>query len=338
MAHSEHPRKPLLTIGYATHNRIENIINRVKSLISSDIPDNIEIIIIDNASTDGSFKAIEDLTRGTNIKVFRNEVNLGFAGNFIEVFRKSKGDYVMWSSDEDEINFLGIDSFFKWKGSKTVDSVFLNHYKQVESEVMVSLRKNRTRLLKPGDIWGCCHLPGIIWNRQLAIKNLEHWDSWQESYPQLSRYYPNLMLLIMTIPFGKSYFYNGFITYQKDFVKSQHVAEIGYQYYHLIPRWLQHNELVKFIEFQIESGKSIEHKKYLAAITASINKNLYNFISTAIREERPLLSKYISKSCTPCYIVLRNFNLVKLVFKSFLNSPKLTIEAIRRRLKIRYWN
>ena len=49
-----------------------------------DIPDNIEIIVIDNFSTDGTFKAISDLTTGSRIKIYRNNKNLGFAGNFVE--------------------------------------------------------------------------------------------------------------------------------------------------------------------------------------------------------------------------------------------------------------
>ena len=338
MHDSKNNQKQILTIGYATHNRKENILNRVKSLICSGVPDNIEIIIVDNASTDGTFNAITDLTEGTGIKVFRNEVNVGFAGNFIEVLRKSQGDYVMWSSDEDEINFPGIDSFFKWKGNKVIDSVILNHYKKTESNVMVALRKNRTRLLKASDIWGCCHLPGTIWHRESVIKYLEHWGSWQNSYPTLSRYYPNLLLLIKSIPLGRSYFYNGFITYQKDFVKSQHIAELGYQYFHLIPRWLQHNELINFTEFEKKNSASIQHQRYLHAIASSLNKNLYVFISTAIREERPHLFKYMSRSSTPYYILFRNFNLLKLIFNSFKNNPKLAIESVKRRLKIRFWS
>ena len=63
---------------------------------------NLEIIFIDNFSSD---KTYEELKNNSNnfIKIYRNEVNKGFSGNFIEVMRKSKGEYTIWVSDEDYV-------------------------------------------------------------------------------------------------------------------------------------------------------------------------------------------------------------------------------------------
>ena len=121
------------TIGYTTYNRKGLTIRRLNSLLAMDIPGNVEIIIVDNASSDGTFKAISDLTNGTKIKVYRNNENLGFSGNFVEVFRRAKGDYVMWSSDKDEVNLSGVQSLLDWIGSeKNPDIVVLNYYRKMK--------------------------------------------------------------------------------------------------------------------------------------------------------------------------------------------------------------
>jgi len=326
----------IFTIGYATYNRKDYIVRRLNSLIAMDIPDNVEIIIVDNASSDGTFEAISDLTAGTKIKSYRNNENFGFAGNFVEVLRRAKGDYVMWFSDEDEINLGGIQNLFDWIGNEKFDVIFLNHYRKEKSKKLFPLRKNKTRVIEYGDLWGCSHLPGSVWNRSIALDNLNDWDELKGVYPQISRYYPNLMLLIRVLPNLNSYFFNGYIAYQKDYAKSQHVAQSGYQYSHLIPRWLQHNELISFIELRIQKTEDIKNKKYLHKMYKSLNRNLYTYISTAIREERPHLYAYFSRSCSPIYIARRWYSLIKLVFKSLFDDPLLGIHRIKKRLKARY--
>ncbi|MDC0965242.1 glycosyltransferase family 2 protein [Candidatus Thioglobus sp.] len=326
----------MFTIGYATYNRKDCIVRRLNSLIAMDIPDNVEIIIVDNASSDGTFEAISDLTAGTKIRAYCNNENLGFAGNFVETLRRAKGDYVMWSSDEDEINLGGIQNLFDWIGNKKFDVVFLNHYRKEKSKKLFPLRKNKTRIIECEDLWRCSHLPGSVWNRSVALANLNDWGKMKEIYPNISRYYPNLLLMIKLIPSFNSYFFNGYIAYQKDYEKSQHVAQSGYQYPHLIPRWLQHNELISFIELRIQKTEDIKNKKYLHKMHKSLNRNIYTYISTAIREENPSLYVYFSRSCSPIYIARRWYDLIKLVFKFLFDDPLLAIYKIKKRLKIRY--
>lgn len=326
----------MFTIGYATYNRKDYIVRRLNSLLAMDIPGNVEIIIVDNASTDGTFKAISDLTTSTKIKAYRNNENLGFAGNFVEVLRRAKGDYVMWFSDEDEINLGGIQNLFDWIGNKRFDVIFLNHYRKEGAGKLTPLRKNKTRRIEYDDLWGCCHLPGSVWNRSIALDNLNDWDELKEVYPQISKYYPNLMLLIRVLPNLNSYFFNGYIAYQKDYAKSQHTSKIGYQYYHLNPRWLQHVELVDFISSCIEHDENSLRVKYFLRMSKSLNENLYNYLSEAIRQENPYLYSYFSRSCTPSYVIRRWYALVKLVFKSLFDNPSLAIHRIKKRLKARY--
>ena len=327
---------PKLTIGYATHCRKQFIINRLKTINTLKIPTEVEIIVIDNASTDGTYEAIKGLTDSTNIKVYSNNKNLGFSGNFIEVLKRARGDYVLWSSDEDEINLKGIESFFKWIEDKDLDAIFLNHYQKINSKKFIATRKNRSRLLYQDDLWGGCHLPGVVWNKKVALQSVRDWDKLKIRFPQVSKYYPNLMILIRILPNYNSYFYNEFITYQVEYTKSQHISKPGFQYHHLNPRWLQHNELLDFISSCIKLEKNPIRIKYFQKIKKTLNENLYSFLSEAIRQENPNLYSHFIRSHTPIYLIKRWYKLIKLVCKSFLDDPEIAIQRIKKRLKALY--
>jgi glycosyltransferase involved in cell wall biosynthesis len=61
-----------------------------------------EIIIVDNASTDGSWKLIADYAaKDQRIKTFKNNVNIGFAPNLQEVTTKATGEFILLLSSDD---------------------------------------------------------------------------------------------------------------------------------------------------------------------------------------------------------------------------------------------
>jgi glycosyltransferase involved in cell wall biosynthesis len=50
---------PRLTLAYVTYNRKKLISNRVNNLLNMKIPSYIEIIIIDDCSSDGTYEALK---------------------------------------------------------------------------------------------------------------------------------------------------------------------------------------------------------------------------------------------------------------------------------------
>jgi N-acetylglucosaminyl-diphospho-decaprenol L-rhamnosyltransferase len=53
----------------------------------------LEVIVVDNASTDGSEKLVQEKFPG--VKVIMNESNLGFGGGNNVGIQSSQGDYIM---------------------------------------------------------------------------------------------------------------------------------------------------------------------------------------------------------------------------------------------------
>jgi GT2 family glycosyltransferase len=85
-------KTPLVSVIILNWNGKKFIEKCIRSLMNVSYP-SIEILFIDNASTDGSPELIE--TKYRNIKVFRNKKNLGFAEGHEIGFRKAHGNAIL---------------------------------------------------------------------------------------------------------------------------------------------------------------------------------------------------------------------------------------------------
>jgi len=65
----------------------------LKSIYNQDYQGEIEIIMIDNFSTDGSLKYAENLQNG--IKIFKNSMNKGFSYAHNQAIKASRGEYIL---------------------------------------------------------------------------------------------------------------------------------------------------------------------------------------------------------------------------------------------------
>lgn len=93
---------PLVSICIPVYNRVSLIEETINSALNQTYA-NIEIIINDNQSTDGTWTLINTIAEKhkTKIKVFQNETNVGAVKNWQKVIEKSKGDFIhiLWSDD-----------------------------------------------------------------------------------------------------------------------------------------------------------------------------------------------------------------------------------------------
>lgn len=82
-----------------------NSVNYIEKTIDSVLlqkHSNIEILIQDNASVDGTWDLLESIARNQpKIKIERNEKNIGMSGNWNAVIKRAKGNYVMLLSADD---------------------------------------------------------------------------------------------------------------------------------------------------------------------------------------------------------------------------------------------
>jgi len=92
---------PLVSIGMPIFNEERFVEASIASICNQNYP-NMEIIISDNASTDGTAVICEKFAvNDERIKYLCKKNNEGAMANFISVLRESKGEYFMWASGHD---------------------------------------------------------------------------------------------------------------------------------------------------------------------------------------------------------------------------------------------
>jgi glycosyltransferase involved in cell wall biosynthesis len=83
------------------YNR-EKIILETLNLAISQTYSNIEIIVVDNKSTDSTFKIVKEFAKSyQNVKVYQNEENIGPVRNWRKCLDYASGEYakILWSDD-----------------------------------------------------------------------------------------------------------------------------------------------------------------------------------------------------------------------------------------------
>jgi len=92
----------LIIINYNGRDFIANCLRALEGQLLKDF----EIVLIDNASTDGSLDEIETFLRGSllssHVKLIPLKINMGFAGGNLEGLRRANGEYIALLNNDTE--------------------------------------------------------------------------------------------------------------------------------------------------------------------------------------------------------------------------------------------
>lgn len=92
----------LVTIGIPCFNASDTVLRAVDSALAQDWP-NLEILIVDDASTDGSAIVVEAAIAGeTKTRLIRHSTNTGPAGTRNTIIDEAKGEFIAFFDDDDE--------------------------------------------------------------------------------------------------------------------------------------------------------------------------------------------------------------------------------------------
>ena len=92
---------PALSIGLAVRNGLPEIERCVESILSQDFTD-LELVISDNVSDDGTIAVLEDYARADRrVRFDVNPVNIGSHENMKRVFELAHGRFFRWISTDD---------------------------------------------------------------------------------------------------------------------------------------------------------------------------------------------------------------------------------------------
>lgn len=100
---------PLVSIGLPVFNGDAYLEVALASLVNQTY-ENLEIIICDNASTDGTAEIVEKFARKDGrIKYYRQVKNMGATYNYNDTFKKSTGKYFKWAAHDDVLDEVYIE-------------------------------------------------------------------------------------------------------------------------------------------------------------------------------------------------------------------------------------
>jgi glycosyltransferase involved in cell wall biosynthesis len=91
---------PRVTIGVLTHNRRALLEQAIESARLQDVPENFEILVVDNGSTDDTAAYLESLS-AEGIQSIRLPENKEKAAGRNAVIEQMKGEFVLWLDDDD---------------------------------------------------------------------------------------------------------------------------------------------------------------------------------------------------------------------------------------------
>jgi Glycosyl transferase family 2 len=99
--HAPRDHAPALSIGLAVRNERQVVGRCIESVLSQDFAD-LELVICDNASDDGTIEAVEEYARmDRRVRLSVNAFNIGSHENMNRVLQSSRGTLFRWISADD---------------------------------------------------------------------------------------------------------------------------------------------------------------------------------------------------------------------------------------------
>jgi len=103
-----------LTIAIPTYNRVEYLKELLPRMFQQCKPySDIEILVSDNATTDGTYELLLNQTWNSQLEYRFNETNVGGDENMVRCVEASRGEYVWLFGDDELICDGAIDSVYK---------------------------------------------------------------------------------------------------------------------------------------------------------------------------------------------------------------------------------
>ncbi len=99
---AEHENIPLVSVIIPVFNNLQYTHNCIKSIFQNTHYSRYEVIIVDNASTDGTGQYLSNLGH-QNLKILSNTENLGFVGGCNAGAAEAKGDFIFFLNNDTEV-------------------------------------------------------------------------------------------------------------------------------------------------------------------------------------------------------------------------------------------
>lgn len=130
---------PLVTIGIINYNCSKFLYDCIESYLNQTYG-NMELIIIDDCSTDGSVEVLKELEQNnTGIRCIYHEENSGGPSKGIqEIIKEAKGKYFQWIASDDYVEKTTIEKLVDYLEKTNYDYAYCNYNIVDESKKITS--------------------------------------------------------------------------------------------------------------------------------------------------------------------------------------------------------
>ncbi len=136
---------PKVSIALCTYNGGRFLNQQLQTLVKQSYG-NLEIVIVDDCSTDDTYEILSNFSREYPIiKLFKNEQNLGFIKNFEKAIKNCFGDYICLCDQDDSWDLLKVEQLVANIGENILiyhDSNFIDQHGELINEETMSSRYN----------------------------------------------------------------------------------------------------------------------------------------------------------------------------------------------------
>jgi len=282
-------RSVTLTIGIPTYNRGEAVSRRVREFIELQAPEGVELLIIDNASTDGTYESLTSEFSRSGIRVLQNSKNLGYAGNFLRILEEAKTDYVMVVSDEDRVNFDGLSLLLEFCAEHSPNMV--SPRAQVGTKVNYRGR-TQTRSIEPDEfevaafyVSGLTYDVSVARDYALVVSQLVSTNSAANIYPQV-------LISALAVAAGGAYFVDALVSTQLEQLQTHIVEDNGDAYFTVSGRWAQFVGYEQFFDRDFDALLGAEGRSRLEVMRNKRREVLLNQLERAAVGEFPGLKEH----------------------------------------------
>lgn len=142
------PKDPsLISIIVPIYNTERYIKNCLNSIINQTYQ-NLEVILVDDKSTDGTLRVIEQYLGDKRIKVIKKSVNRGVSNSRNIGLREAKGDYIMFVDSDDYIAPSCVETIYKLSIENSSDIVFFNYKKVKDFDEKFAIQSSRNGIIQ----------------------------------------------------------------------------------------------------------------------------------------------------------------------------------------------
>ena len=225
--------KIILSICIPTYNRKDSIYECVTKILNNYVYDNIEVIVSDNCSDDGTQDKLIQI-EDARFKYYRNNENIKWM-NLLKVMSYSNGQYSLLISDEDDVKIENLEGLLQYlDGRKDISLLRGDVFNAIRHTTMGFTSNNMKEdnyYNKIIAILKWAYMSGIVYNNNLILPILRKLD-YTHYYKSIKKIgdYPHMWLALLICHKGPVIFFNKVLVIHarecpRDYINKQFIWE-----------------------------------------------------------------------------------------------------------------